>query len=289
MSAGDLSGLSNAELVKLEREVARKYSGGFPWFMVIWGFTNVLVWLSLWPLVLLGWMPLWLGFVIATLNMILVYLPTHDAQHDIIGRRGQKWRWLNEGLGHATTWLMVIPFNAFRYTHLAHHRYANDPDRDPDYGTHADGPWGAIWAAIQTSQPKSPRVTAYFKALAEAGREDQIALTIVYKFLYVGFLSAMAWSGFALEAFLLWWLPLQIGNVYLSFFLSWAPHNPGLGVGRYKDTRSWKSKVGNVMSLGMQYHTVHHLHPYIPLNKTPAAFREMKPILIARGVEIGEL
>lgn len=27
----------------------------------------------------------------------------------------------------------------------------------------------------------------------------------------------------------------------------------------------------------------HHLHPYIPLTRTPAAYREMRPILEARG------
>jgi len=39
--------------------------------------------------------------------------------------------------------------------------------------------------------------------------------------------------------------------------------------------------------MGMQYHIVHHLHPYIPLSQTPAAYREMKPILRARGCDLG--
>ena len=33
-------------------------------------------------------------------------------------------------------------------------------------------------------------------------------------------------------------------------------------------------------------HIVHHLHPYIPLNHTPAAYRQMRPILKQRGCEI---
>ena len=75
---------------------------------------------------------------------------------------------------------------------------------------------------------------------------------------------------------------------YLLFFLSWAPHHPMTARGRYLDTRSWKSKVGNIGSMGMQYHIVHHLHPYIPLTDTPAAYHEMRPLLVARGCDLGE-
>ncbi|MEM1052715.1 MAG: fatty acid desaturase, partial [Pseudomonadota bacterium] len=58
---------------------------------------------------------------------------------------------------------------------------------------------------------------------------------------------------------------------------------------RYRNSRAWKSKVGNWGSMWMQFHIVHHLHPYIPLTRTPAAFWEMKPILEARGCDLGEL
>ena len=38
--------------------------------------------------------------------------------------------WLNEALGHAIAPILALPFIWFRYFHLAHHRYTNDPDRD---------------------------------------------------------------------------------------------------------------------------------------------------------------
>ena len=94
---------------------------------------------------------------------------------------------------------------------------------------------------------------------------------------------ALAWSGHAIEAALQWWLPRHIGMTYLHFFLSWAPHNPDLGVGRYRDTRSFRSRLGNVGSMGMQYHIVHHLYPRIPLYRTPRAYREMRPVIEALG------
>ena len=114
----DLSQLSDAELRKLENKIARKHSGMFPWEAVVWAFGNLAIWLSLWPLVFMDILPLWAAFPIATINMALVYLPTHEAQHDIIARPGSKLRWLNELVGHATTWMLVTPFQAVSYTHL---------------------------------------------------------------------------------------------------------------------------------------------------------------------------
>lgn len=283
-----LACLSEAELRKLENQIARKYSGRVPWECVIWAFGNLAVWLSLWPLVMLDVIPLWLGFIIATINMALVYLPTHDAQHDIIARKGQPLRWLNELVGHATTWMIVYPFNVLRVTHMDHHRHTNDDELDVDISSRAPGPWSAIWETIKHRQPSSSRAQDYFRSLARNGREDLIVMTVLYRLAFVAILGALAWSGYALEALFLWWLPFQIGMTYIFFFLSWAPHHPMTDRGRYRDTRSWKSKVGNIGSMGMQFHIVHHLHPYIPLTDTPAAYHEMRPLLVARGCDLGE-
>ena len=85
----DVSGLNDAELTKMEREIARKYMGKLSIPMVVWPILNVGCWLALWPPVLTGAMPLWLGFIIATFNTTLAYLPSHDAQHDIYARPGE--------------------------------------------------------------------------------------------------------------------------------------------------------------------------------------------------------
>ena len=288
-SAIDVASMSARELRKLENQIARKHSGMFPWEIIVWAFGNMAVWLSLWPLVLFGHIPLWLGCIIATINMSLVYLPTHDAQHDIIARPGQRLRWLNELVGHATSWMIVYPFELLRVSHLDHHRHTNDPELDVDITSMASGPWQAIWASIRQRQPDAKRSSDYMRSAARNGREDLILLALIYRLGFIAILGGLAWNGLALEALLLWWLPYQIAMTYLLFFLSWAPHHPGHEIGRYRNTRSWKSKVGNIGSMGMQYHIVHHLHPYIPLVRTPAAYREMRPILEARNCRLGDV
>ena len=61
----DIAEMSNEELSKLEREIARKYIGGMSWFMVVWPFANLICWLSLWPLVLTEILSVWIAFPIA--------------------------------------------------------------------------------------------------------------------------------------------------------------------------------------------------------------------------------
>jgi hypothetical protein len=106
----DLSKLSEAELMRLEREVAARHLNKFPYFAVFWAFSNLAIWLALWPLVFFDVIPLWLGFIIASLNVTLSYLPSHEAQHDIIAKPGTKLRWLNQLVGHVSTIPLVLPY-----------------------------------------------------------------------------------------------------------------------------------------------------------------------------------
>jgi beta-carotene hydroxylase len=103
-------------------------------------------------------------------------------------------------------------------------------------------------------------------------RPDVVLDAAIYNLVFYGILFALAWSGHAIEAALLWWLPRHIGMTYIQYYLSWAPHRPGTDKGRYRDTRSFRAIFGNLGSMGMQYHIVHHLHPRIALYRTPKAY-----------------
>jgi beta-carotene hydroxylase len=287
----DLDRLTETELEVLERKIAAKYMHIVPWGAIVWAFTNLFVWLALWPLVFMGLLPLWLAFPIATLNAMLAYLPSHEAQHSIIAREGRRLRWLNELVGHISVIPLALPFRVLRHTHFEHHNHANDPLLDPDYSVHAESDWAFLRKSILGRQPDSEQggFNAYPAALERVGKSHMMLDALAFNAIYYTVLFASALSGYALEAALLWWLPKQIAITYIQYYLSWAPHHPAKAQGRYKDTRGFKSKVGNVFSMGMQFHVIHHLYPRIPLALTPAAFRELKPILIRKGVDIGGL
>ena len=283
-------GMSEKEALRIEREVAARHLDKFPWGSVIWAFANFACWISLWPLVFFAGLPLWIAFPIATANITLSYLPSHEAQHDIIARPGSRLRWLNQLVGHMSTIPLLLPYRVAKLTHMEHHKHANHPDLDPDFSTHADGPMQAIWKSILNRQPRSQGgLNAYGEVLMRLGRPDVLIDGVVYRIIFFAILIVLAWSGHAIEAALLWWLPQHIALTYIQYYLSWAPHNPGMSTGRYRDTRSFRALVGNIGSMGMQYHIVHHLHPRIPLMRTPRAYWEMRDALEARGCDVEEL
>lgn len=281
--------LSATQLRKQERMIASRYTGGFSWFMLLWPLLNTSLWLLLWPLVLLGIMPLWLGFLVACVNMTLSYLPSHEAQHDIYFARSSRWHWVNELIGYFSLIPLALPLSVLRITHLEHHRHANDPDLDPDFHMNASGVGEAIVRSITKFQASNDRYGPALVRLGTPEAQQALLLALVFKVLFFSILAVIAWTGWPLEAALLWWLPRHFGMAYLSFFLSWAPHYPNPQLGRYRDTRAFKSKLGNIASLGMQYHLIHHLYPTIPLNRHPAVFREMRENLLAQGCELGGL
>ncbi|MFO0437268.1 MAG: fatty acid desaturase, partial [Phenylobacterium sp.] len=202
ISVEALRALPAQELNRLETETAARFMGGLPWGSVLWGLGNLAVWLSLWPLTLSGLMPLWVAFPIATLNVALCYLPSHEAQHRIIAREGEPLFWLNELVGHLSPLPMLLPYGVARLTHYEHHLHANHPDLDPDIHTKAPNAWRHLLNTIAHRQPGSATGGNYGKALARIGTDEARRAGLIaalYTLAYHAILFGLAWSGFAIE------------------------------------------------------------------------------------------
>ncbi len=287
--ADNLTDLSETQLDIFERQIAGKYMNIVPWGAVAWGIGNCLVFVSIIPLVLMNILPLWIGFIMSTLCIMLAYLPSHEAQHNIIAGRGKPLRWLNELVGHVSTIPLIFPYRVLRATHMEHHQHTNDPEKDCDIDLHAKSSAHYFLQALINQQPGSERAGAYGRCLERTNQSHLITDAVLMQSAFLIIMFTMALSGHAIEAALLWWIPQIIGQVYLEYYLGWAPHHPGHEAGRYRDTRAFKSRFGNIVSMGMQYHIIHHLYPRIPLSLTPAAYRALKPVLIQRGCDLGDL
>jgi beta-carotene hydroxylase len=271
-----------------ERVVVDRYIGKFPLFMVVWGLGGLFGWLALFPLVHAGLVPYWLGAILATIILCYCYLPSHEAQHANIGKPGTRWRWLNEFIGHTSMFPVLIPYRLHRVSHLKHHAHANDPEKDPDMFNQADNVWGALKNGWRYRQPMTAVQAGRLLPDTVEIRKLSWEAFLVIRLAWVA-MAVLAISGFALELLLLWWIPRQVALSYILLTLSWAPHHPMKEQGRYRDTRGWKSPVGTILSAGMEYHLIHHLFPNIPLDKTPAAYRDLKPILQAEGMALNGL
>jgi beta-carotene hydroxylase len=264
-----------------EKAIAKSFSQRFQWEMILIGLGQTVIWLSLWPLVLNGIIDLWVGFLIASLCACFAYLPSHEAQHGNYSRGNPKLRWLDEFVGHITLITLIYPYHLLRVTHMKHHAYTNDPEKDPDYlNAHTSSVLKVIKNVLDGSTVNYEKYLKVFsadKAFVNSF-EKAIPIALLYRFILL-VLVVM----FPLETLLLWWLPAKIGTVYTTVFFSYFPHL-GTSTGRYQNTRFWTHWMPRYLNHSMQLHFVHHLHPGIGHYDEPKAIEALKPFLIARKV-----
>lgn len=289
-------GMTRAERRALRREemaIARSFAHGGKWVYVWTAVACIALWVSFFPLAIMGWLNLPLAFVISCVIATGGYVTSHEAMHSNIGRVNEKTRWANELTGLISTIPIVFPFSMARLMHLEHHYHLNDPLKDSDYPDTANGP---IHAWYKTWWNRQPRVDGsihhYKRILAEMDTpEARRALkeTALLQLFFMATLFTMAWTGHAIAAALIWWLPRHVGLSWIRYHLSWAPHHPRDTTDRYQNTRIYKSTVGHVLSMCGETHLIHHMYPYIPHHRTKAAYYAMRHILVKRGVDCSAL
>lgn len=282
---------TRVRLLKEEQGVARKYMSD-PKQMRIYTVVTLscfAMWLAFFPLTMLDIVPIWPCFIASTVFAAVGYVPSHEAMHRNIGRPGTRYHFWNELVGEVATIILIFPFSMARLMHMHHHYHCNHPEDDPDYADGASN-WFTAW--IKTWLNRQPgadgSIHHYKRVLQRVGTpaaKKAMRDTVILQLGSMFFMFALCWSGHAFEAAFLFWLPRHLGLSYIRYWLSWAPHHPRDGLDRYSNTRVFRTWVGHYLSLGMQFHIVHHLYPGIPNHATKYAYFEMKPILEKRGVD----
>ena len=264
-----------------EKAIAKSLSTRFQWEMIAIGVGQASIFLSLWPLTLMGYVPLWAGFLIATLCACFAYLPSHEAQHGNYSRGNPKRRWIDSLVGNLTLVTLIYPYEILRVTHMKHHAYTNHPEKDPDYkNQHASS---IAKLAVQVLDGTTVDYSKYVEVFAEdaafqKGFKKGAIIGLIYRAILM-----IAVFMLPFHTLFLWWLPAKLGTIYTATFFSWYPHL-NTDQGRYKDTRFWQHWMPRYINHSMQLHFIHHLHPSIGHFDEPKAIEVLKPFLIARGV-----
>ena len=275
------SNIASAFSFENEKAIAKSYSQRFQWEMILIGLGQAIIWLSLWPLVLNGFLDLWLGFLIASLCACFAYLPSHEAQHGNYSRGNPKLKWLDGFVGHISLITLKFPYHILRITHMKHHAYTNDPEKDPDYlNAHTKSLLTVIKNVLDGSTLQFGKYVDVFSSDKAFVNSFQRAIPLAMFYKLAPMVLVVI---FPLETLLLWWLPAKIGSVYTTVFFSYYPHLE-TSTGRYKDTRFWAHWMPRFLNHSMQLHFIHHLHPSIGHYDEPKAIEALKPFLIARKV-----
>lgn len=214
-------------------------------------------------------------------GIALVFLFT--LEHECTHRTPFATPALNDRVGRACGFLLLLPFEWFRYFHLAHHRWTNIPGQDPELeGTrpdtrrqwliHVSGlPYWAAMAKITVALalgrgaapylpgPALPRIRAEARWMLAGYAVAAISLTLSPLLLWI------------------WFLPALLGQPFLRLYLL-AEHGDCPRVANMLENTRTTFTTGLVRFLAwnMPYHVEHHTYPAVPFHRLPDLHRALK-------------
>ena len=216
------------------------------------------VWL---PLALLGH-----GFV-----LVFLFAPLHETIH----RTAFRSRWINGLVSWICGAVLMLPPAYFRAFHFAHHRYTQDPERDPELVTAKPSSWRSwLWtvsgipywrermAAI--GQHAGGRVSQPFVSAAARGGIVGEARVLVGVYVLVGVGAVAAQSAWPI---VYWILPVLLGQPFLRMYLL-AEHTgcPLVADMRVNSRTTLTNRAMRRLAWNMPFHTAHHVYPGVPFH-----------------------
>lgn len=227
--------------------------------------------LALW--IAQGW-PLWqIALVLQGIVVCFLFTLEHEATHKTPFRS----KVLNEWVGRACGVLLLLPFEWFRYFHLAHHRHTNIPGKDPEltsggkpetrwqYIRHVSGlPYWLGMAKVTLDCARGKMDPAYIPTRARPRiiRETRVMLAIY---------AAVAISLFFTPLpFWIWLLPVLLGQPFLRLYLLAEHGRCAFVANMFQNSRTtYTNRIVRFLAWNMPYHTEHHTLPNVPFHKLP--------------------
>jgi fatty acid desaturase len=232
-----------------------------------------------------GWVWIWGTIAVNTVVIFAMFTVVHEAVHYLISSK----RWVNELVGRLA-FVFVVPvasFPAFRFIHIAHHKYVNDDENDPDAYASRPSTWQLpfYWPSAELFY------SIYYIRRWRSRPRAEYAETAVLSTLSAAVLTVATVTGNLWMLAAVFLIPQRIAITLLGWWLDWLPHH-GLEVmersSRYSATRV---RVGmewlfTPLMLSQKYHLVHHLHPAIPFYLCGRMWRDNEEAYLERNVPI---
>lgn len=243
-----------------------------------WGLIGLIGWLIMAGVP--GWQAL---MVLQGLLIIFCFTLLHETVH----KTPFATEWLNEAVMHVCGFLVILPPEHFRYFHLAHHRFTNDPDRDPELAGEKAATWGGylwritgipIWREHFGVVLKNAAGLCDDDFLPE-GRKRRVRIEAqVMLALYLG-IAALLVLG---QTWLFWcWIgPAILGQPFLRLYLM-AEHGrcPPVANMLENSRTTFTNKLVRRLAWNMPYHAEHHAWPMVPFYKLPDLHEITRPHL----------
>lgn len=212
------------------------------------------------------------------------------AMHEAVHYGAFRTRWMNDVLAFFSGAAILNNAGFYRHYHYAHHRYTQDPARDPELITAVvPRTWGQYLFRVSAIPFLTIRARDIFLfPLGRRGNVDYIHesgwpevrrwgrwLLAFYAALILGSLvlgtDALLWA---------WFLPLLVGLPLLRLYLL-CEHTlcPESDDGFANTRTTLSNPVVRFLMWNLPYHAEHHLFPNIPFHRLPEAHVHLRPHL----------
>lgn len=230
------------------------------------------------------WLMVLVAMVLHGVVLVFLFAPLHETIH----RTAFRSTWLNDLVATVAGFLIALPPRGFRYFHFAHHRWTQDPERDPELATPKPATiadytlvltgwryWAGQAQAI-ASQAAGARTPAYAPASARGMLQRE---ALAYLIGYALVLAVSLYLGTA-AALWFWVLPALLGQPFLRAFLL-AEHTAcPLTDDMLQNSRTtFTTRLAHWLTWEMSNHSAHHFHPQTPFHNLPELTARLRPHL----------
>ena len=230
-----------------------KYDGFY--FLLFGGLSAVMIATGFEPIV--GWESwYWVFFPVALYIHILCNVFVHNCCHISFPKR------INRLVGELCGVIVVVRFGSWEIIHRRHHRYSDDPEKDPHHVL--PNFWKFLWHTISGME-----IQLQNQAYDQFGRSPTNERLEKARSVF-SFLTAIPVLGFFYlllgpQAFWFIFVPVQIlGWIHVMHF-NWVTHDAYNPSGDYKPVNidSGVYRLGNRIWFGLYMHGNHHRWPHL--------------------------
>jgi fatty acid desaturase len=221
-----------------------------------------------WPLVMIPQ-----GILIAFLFTLL---------HETIHQTAFRSAWLNEAVARAASFMLALPADWFRYFHFAHHRYTQEPGKDPElafpkpvtlwqYVRHVSGLpvwWGHVKTLAVNAMGRNRDDFVPPKGRNKVRIEARLMLAV-----YAALFALSLYFRSPVLIFV-WIIPALLGQPFLRLYLL-AEHGrcPYVANMLENSRTTLTNSLVRRLAWNMPYHAEHHAYPGVPFHRLPEFHR----------------
>jgi fatty acid desaturase len=214
--------------------------------------------------------------------MVFLFCPLHETTHRTCFRS----RWLNRLVGELVGFMLLLPHRWFGAFHMAHHRFTQDPDRDPELATGKPTTWtgyllvlsGAVYWRFavmgllnRAMGRKVDRVSAPYlddRTRPRVVLEARVYLAVLAVIALVS-VSSGSWAG-SWSAVSFWLLPVALGQPVLRLYLLAEHWGCPTVRDMWQNTRTMRTLAPvRYLAWNMPFHAEHHANPGVPFHRLP--------------------